>query len=48
MGCVVDILDEYLVSIFRVEECMTGMCLMYRQVKSSKTHREGAASSGVY
>lgn len=48
MGCVADILDEYAASIFRVEECMTGMWFMYRQVWSSKTQREGAASSEAY
>lgn len=48
MGCVADILDEYAASIFRVEECMTGMWFMYRQVWSSKTQREGATSSEDY
>jgi len=48
VGCVADILDEYPASIFRVEECMTGMWFMYRQVWSSKTQREGAANSEDY
>ena len=48
MSCVADILDEYAASIFSVEECMTGMWFMYRQVWSSKTQREGAASSEDY
>jgi len=48
VGCVADILDEYAASIFRVEECMTRMWFIYRQVWSSKTQREGAASSETY
>jgi len=48
VGCVAVILDEYAASIFRVEERMTGMWFMYRQVWSSKTQRERAASIEAY
>ena len=48
MGCVADTLDEYAACIFRVEECMTEMWFMFRQVWSSKTQREGAPSSEAY